>query len=144
LISIQVSDPPPILKQPVTLVRGVGPATAATLAELGITTIDRLAEAAPTGTAAIDVAIGRARAVKQGAQAVQRELVQARPSIADVDAFMGLRLADVNQSVLTTAGLAPATATAVLAAFAAIVDNTTQPGLTIGDALSGAPVLAAT
>jgi hypothetical protein len=128
-----LSTPSPILGGPVTIVLGIGPATAASLAERGINTIGQLAEAAPTGISAIDAGITRARIIRDRAAQVTRDLVQARPTIPDVAVFLDRPLVDLQPQDLVAVQVSTSTANQVIASIDAIVDVTTEPLLRLSD-----------
>jgi hypothetical protein len=133
LAELVLSTPPPILGEPVTLIQGVGPATAAGLADRGITTVGQLAQAAPTGQAQIDSAISRAQTIRDRSHQVVRQVVQAMPDIPDVAAFLELRLADVDAGDLTAVRIPEATANEIVAALGELVAQTTVPGPRLSD-----------
>ena len=130
-----LSTPPPVLGRPVTIVQGVGPATAAALAARGITTVGQLAQAAPTGQAQIDDAIPRARIIRDRSRDVVRRVVQAGPDIPDVSAFLSQRLADVDAGDLTAVGIPATTAGEIVAALSALLTQSTAPDLALSDLL---------
>jgi hypothetical protein len=135
LVESLLSSPPPILGRPVTIIQGVGPATAATLAERGISRLGQLADAAPIGTPAIDQAIERAQTVRLQAGAAARGLVEARPTIADSTQFFDLRLAELDAADLAAVGIGAGAAAPILAAVAGVVAETTLPALRVADLL---------
>ncbi len=133
LASLVLSRPPPILDRPVTDVLGVGPVTAATLADRGITTIGQLAQASATGETAIDAAIARARVIRERARQVVRTVVEAGPEIPDVAAFLAQPLDAVDAAGLTAIGLTPEAAEATVAAIEDLLAQTSAPDLTLAD-----------
>jgi hypothetical protein len=126
----------PILAEPVTIVLGIGPATEATLAARGITTIGQLASAEPTGIAAVDLGITRARSIRESAAAATRDLVQAQPDMPDVAVFLDRRLVDLQAADLLAVEVSTAAASQILAAVHAIVDVTTEPGLRLSNLIA--------
>jgi hypothetical protein len=136
LVQRVLSAPPPILARPVTIVQGIGPATAADLAARGITSVGQLARATPTGQAATDNGIIRARTIRDRTSEVTRELVQAQPDIPDVGAFLNRRLADVQPADLVAVQVSIATANQIVAAINGVVGVTTEPNLRLSDLLS--------
>jgi hypothetical protein len=141
LASVLLSASPPLLGQPVTIVLGVGPATAAALAERGVSTVNELGDAPVVGPASIDTAIARARTIRDHAHAFAHDLIGARPRVADPLGFFGLRLSNLQPIDLTGAGIGGATAATLLGHATAIIDNTTSTTLTVGDIVAPAPVL---
>jgi hypothetical protein len=117
-------------------VQGIGPATAADLAARGITSVGQLARATPTGQAATDNGIIRARTIRDRTSEVTRELVQAQPDIPDVGAFLNRRLADVQPADLVAVQVSIATANQIVAAINGVVGVTTEPNLRLSDLLS--------
>jgi len=135
-VEVLLSSPSPILGRPVTIIQGVGPATAATLAERGITTVGQLANAAPIGPPAIDQAIDRAVTVRQQSRGIVRGMVAARPAIPDASEFLALRLAELDAADLAGVGIGSAAAAPILAAVADVVSATTLPALALEDLLA--------
>jgi hypothetical protein len=124
---------PPILTAAVTILQGVGPGTAAALAELGVTTVGQLAQLAPVGQPLVDAAIPRARTVRDQARAVVGDVVHAAPNISDVGAFLNTPLADVTAGNLAAVDIPAGTAAEILAALAELRTQLTMPTPRLSD-----------
>jgi hypothetical protein len=133
LAAMLISGVPPILARPTSIVQGVDAASAAILVGRAIRTLGQLADAEQIGPPEIDTAIGRARTIRAATGEVVSRLVAERPRIADVAAFLSLRLTDVDVGDLTEVGVQASVASEIVAATRTISEATTVGTLALSD-----------